>query len=299
MTSRSRKSARALTKKQPKRSTRSARLTPAFFIKLIISPEHSQDRALRAWACISLIAWATLDQRAGKAAKAKKLRTRNSHDAGSIVLGWVLDQRLKQAERGKSTDTGLRFLLELFLHLGGFSMVGGSRSAKSILAQLQSQVGDLAYVHALADYMIKYHDHYLPTGSAPKKDRHFSIESAVAYITKFRPPDWKKIDRSALWKIWRKYKTSAPFIHAGFPILRDWMREPDLTGLKTFVTGQFVSSEIIIRVLNEAAYSADVLNIRIRGLRMSDFESVTRRQPASTPFGSDVLSFIHRIERNF
>src|SRR5260370_26521758 len=96
---------------------------PAWAVALLANDPEEEKRAfLQPWALAQLLAWAILDQRPGKRAAKKSIRTVNAKQTGQVALAYLLDRHVKRVQAGSTIDYQTTLaMLGLYLRLGGFA----------------------------------------------------------------------------------------------------------------------------------------------------------------------------------
>jgi hypothetical protein len=267
---------------------------------LILSKMAAKDHAfLKIWALARLLAWATLDQRAGtrpskkdgdaERRKRSGVRTRNAQQVGHLILASLLEQQFQSRLSAKSLKT-LSEMFALFMIGGGFGVFVRGRGARAILSQAKAASEDLRCVHRIVKYMCRYHK-YGNTNS----DK-FAIESAKEFVLKYFKETGK--GSSKISKIWEKYKTASPHIFSIYPIWGRLKRKRNFDGLASDCRWLCADKRRLEKLIGRAAYAADVMNLRARDVRVSDFKGVPRIAPRLLPFTEQELKIIEEIDRN-
>ena len=126
-------------------------------------------------------------------------------------------------------------------------------------------------------------------------DDNFTIESAKEFVRKHFSE--KKKGSSKISKIWEKYKTASPHIFAIYPTWRLLQRMKTFDDVVDACQWLATDKKCLEKLIGRAAYAADVMNLKARNVRVSDFKAVRRIAPPLLCFTkreSDVIATIDR-----
>jgi hypothetical protein len=268
------------------------RFKPRQSVKILNKDPESDAAFLKTWALARLLGWSILDQtprRQRPQASRTSFRSRNARQVGHIILAHLLDQRVDEVHsESRKNDPVLPLMICLVRECGGFSVGLHGPGANILLRKAKKSAIELQYVYLITQFMCRYRK-YLPDGDK------FQIASAKLFVEQnfLKGP----YGPSKISQIWEQYKHAAPYIFAGFSMVRKLSRmkklEEAVEGLKWVTSNQ----QRLARFLGVAAHAADILDIQAHNIRVSDFRNITRVAPRLRQFNEVELACINSISR--
>jgi hypothetical protein len=121
----------------------------------------------KVWALARLLAWAVLDQRAGKrrpkpsageVEPRRTIRTKIAKQVGHLTIASLLDRWI-QREGVKREDETLKLMLLLFMESGGFGLFVQGRGATGLLSKAKHENRVLGYVYRIVLFLCRCKKH--------------------------------------------------------------------------------------------------------------------------------------------
>jgi hypothetical protein len=260
-------------------------------VEILLEP--NQRVFLKTWALARLSAWICLDQRrrtrnriAGRSSRASRQR-RDAKLAGHLALATLLERRFKPGQFDKDDET-LWAVLSLFLTTGSFGLfLESPRGTRGWLSRVRRSTAQLEYVYKIVEYLCRYQQ-------ADMDERKLTIECAKLFI---EATD-KRLTRRTLGKYWETNKQAAPYIFAFYQFCVSAVDQA--TSFNQFVEllEQLANNQgRLEQLLGQAAHTADILvKVRVRNVRVRDFEKVERVEPEIAAFYADEIKIIDNID---
>jgi hypothetical protein len=277
------------------------RFTPRHSVR-ILADENDELAFLKTWALARLLSWAMLDQRPGKRRRkptsrepvtpqGQSIRTRSARHVGHLTLASLVDRRI-QRHGAKKGDGTLELMLSLFTITGGFGSLVQCRGAQGLLAAAKRTNRELGYVYRIVLFLCRYKKHI----SDPAK---FDIETAKHFVAKNMHDGDRTYGLSKISKIWEKYKQAAPYIFALYPYFSAALeRTNSPSEVVDFLEKLSSNQQRLARIIGRAAYAADILEDRARGVRLRDFKQIARVEPPLPRFQAVELTVVDIIDRH-
>jgi hypothetical protein len=275
------------------------RFRPSQSLRIFV--DYDLPSFLRLWALARLLAWVVLDQRAGQRGRGRTIdnpatrgrqtiRTKSAQQAGRLLIGFLLDRRF-QRDEVKQDDEMLYLMLWLFMKSGGFGMFVRGRGARALLSDAKKANRELGYVYRIVLFLCRYKKHI-------SEEVKFDIETAKQFVAKNMHEGDSTYGLSKISKIWEKYKQAAPYVFAFYGYCALALKRTTSPGQVVDFLEKLASSQPRLnKIMGRAAYAADILDQRARGVRLSDFRQIPRVEPPLSPFQSVELAIINSIDR--
>lgn len=263
----------------------------------ILNSDDPEFRAcIRTWALARLLAWVTLDQRAGKRPPnsdtwaVHKLRTKNARLVGHLALVHLLDQ---QAWRDDQNKEDLKAVLRIFKICGGFGVFLQSVGAKGLLSRAKRAKKDLGYVYQIVTFLCRYEAQH-------GNDNRFNLDHAKYFVEKNMHEDDATFKKSKINKLWDKYKQASPYIFAFYrPLLSRLPKAKTANQVFELLDHAASNHRRLKRLLGHAAYAAGTLSrTKARNLRLKDLSWIAPAKPPLRHFDSEESSLIDSYDPN-
>lgn len=160
------------------------------------------------------------------------------------------------------------------------------RGARGWLKRVKKSDQQLFYVYQIAEYLCRYKNSKLD-------DTKFTIEYAKLFVEK----KTQTLTRRTLSKYWEENKRAAPYIFAFYHFYSSTIA--GAASIDQFVEALEQLCETqqhLIKLLGEAAHTADVLAGKARRVRQADFREVKRVEPQLAAFNADEMQIINAID---
>jgi hypothetical protein len=195
-------------------------------------------------------------------------------------------------KRGKlKSDKTLGAMLTFFRLCGGFGLYIRIRGSRGLLDHAKHVNRHLGYVYRITAFLCRYKKHF-------GEDEKFNIETAKIFVELDKREGDKTVTNSSISKIWEGYRLAAPYIFAFYRFFSSRLAQAkSATKVVDFLEKLASDQERLSRLLGRAAYAADILGKKVKGLDLENFKDVTRAEPPLRAFSGKEKAIIDRIDR--
>jgi hypothetical protein len=254
---------------------------------------------LKTWSLARLLAWAVLEQRPRKrrsksdrsreANPRQTIHTKTAKQVGHLTLAYLLDRWIEKNGVQRNDET-VRLMLSLFMSSGGFGLFVQGRGARGLLSSAKGANRNLGYVYRIVLFLCRYKKHIGGDGK-------FDIDTAKRFVAKNMHEGDKTYGSSAISKAWEKYKQAAPYVFAFYGYFSSALeRTKSPNEVVVFLEKLSSNQPRLARIIGHAAYAAEILDARARGVRLRDFKQIARVEPPLPAFVSVELAIIDSID---
>jgi hypothetical protein len=259
--------------------------TPRGAVKILTEPDT--PIFMKTWALARLLAWAVLEQRPGKR---RALRTRSAKQVGRLTIAGLLHRRIGEYGARQEDET-LELMFAVFTTTGSFGALVEGRGSRALLSAAKHASRELSYVYQIVSFLCR-HKKYIGGGVK------FDIETAKVFVAKNMHEGDGTYRVSKISKIWEKYKQAAPFIFAFYGYFSSPLKRTKSPGqIIDFLEKLASKQPRLTAIIGRAAYAADIIDQRARGVRLGDFKCLARVEPPLRPFDQEERAIYNSIDR--
>jgi hypothetical protein len=261
-------------------------MKPQFKVKkAVIALKDEVKAEERLLHLLQLLAWAFLDQKAGKRAK-RTHHTTNARRIARLYLGEKIDSILQQlAKEDRPLSLDQKRLLDHFLKSGGVAGVVKDPSYKSLFRKFKKNEKHTRFVFYIVRYLCRAADAKQP-----------EYQRTIAFAQNFvLDVEGFGISKSTLSQSWERYAPAAALIYSTY-LTWPHLSSCELAELERQIRSLASDKPRIITFLGYAAHAAEVLSATSATKAFTNsFLVAPATRPIPAPFSPKELAGIAKI----